>query len=202
MKHSRVVALTLSCSFTAVSLSGCTSENPGKIYKPVYESVKECVADSRSQSDCKDYYNSAVNSHLQNAPRYSSQKDCLAEGSNKCIEVGLPPDSVWLPEMVGFTAQYNPAYLSKTNTSNPNDRIVVEPSNDGDNTFIMVGSYYNSSPTTRLSNGMRASNLQGTSTRVFNSGVTPGSYTSTITTRSGTASVTRGGFGSRGGAGS
>jgi uncharacterized protein YgiB involved in biofilm formation len=201
MKHSRVVALTLSCSFVAVSLAGCGPDTPSKNYKSVYESVKECVADSRSQSDCKDYYNSALNSHLENAPRYVLQKDCLAEGSNKCVEIGLAPDSVWLPEMVGFTAQYNPAYLSKTNTSNPNDRVVVEPSNNGDNTFIMLGSYYNSGSATRLSEGMTAGNLHGTSSRVFNSGVTPGSYTST-TSRSGVASVSRGGFGSRGGAGS
>ena len=196
MKHSRVIVLTLSCCFAATALVSCADPEPPKIYSTVIA----CTKEQRSKEDCTNLYNAAFKEYLEYAPRYGSEAACKKEGSETCLEVGLHPDSIWLPKMVGFTNSGNSLYLAAAGTSNPKDRVVARPTGNDDGSFIILGNYYSYSGGRPygLIEGMYAARTSGTVTRTNALGAKTGSYSSSVRSGPRTGSVSRGGFGSRG----
>ncbi len=163
----------------------------------IYPTVKSCIDDTKSKEDCEGWYNTAFQEYLDYAPRYGSEDLCKKEGSETCLEVGIHPDSIWLPKMVGFTNWSEPLYLASASTSNPNDRVVAKPSRDSNGGFIVLGSYYSGGSAGRpygLSEGMDAARTSGTANRVNAVGV---SRFSSSSSSGRIGSVSRGGFGSR-----
>lgn len=110
MKSSKFIILTL-LTGTALAVSACEGEKPVK-------NLTECVQTGKTQAECQKLMREAEKAHMQNAPRFRTQKECIAEyGKDKCEEVKSSGSSTsfFIPALMGYMMGRNsasPAYMT------------------------------------------------------------------------------------------
>lgn len=107
MKRSRKVALTLMAG-TGLSLSACdtnsSSSSRAVEASHVYRSVEACAASEVYTLDqCEVSYQEALAEHEQGAPRYNTRNLCEQEfGGGSCVSRSTGSGSFWLPFFAGW----------------------------------------------------------------------------------------------------
>lgn len=106
MKRSRRIKLTM-LGASAIVLTACEE----RVETQVYETVEQCLANVEEHpDDCRRDFESARATHVETAPRYTSQADCEAEfGDGRCeagpagqqTEAGQG-GSFFMPVMMGY----------------------------------------------------------------------------------------------------
>ena len=107
MKRSSNISLVLIASLAATtSLSGCGSSHPD--LPPdnggTFANMAECVA-KYDQQTCATAQHIAYQEHLQNAPHYYTQADCIMQyGAGMCQPASVygGAGNIWMPMMMGY----------------------------------------------------------------------------------------------------
>ena len=130
MKRSRQLAL-LAVAQTPWALVGCggvQDAQPQALTKQgFYTSVEACERDGNSAELCRRASQAADTASANDAPRYKSKADCIAEYGELCTEKREAGGGFWMPLMTGFMLSQmlspgrapayldaNPIYRSRT----------------------------------------------------------------------------------------
>lgn len=126
MKRSKAVALTL-MSASAVMLQACDDQN---VEAQVFQDLQGCIdAQELTEAQCREVYQGAVQEHLQSAPRYATEEECIAaHGAEACqAQQTASGGSIFMPLMMGYLAgrmmgggygNPNPLYRDARNPGN------------------------------------------------------------------------------------
>lgn len=124
MKRSRQLAL-LAVAQTPWALVGCggvQDAQPQALTKQgFYTSIEACERDGNSAELCRRASQTADTASANEAPRYKSKAECIAEYGELCTEKQEAGGGIWMPLMTGFMLSQMlspgraPAYLD----SNP-----------------------------------------------------------------------------------
>ncbi|MFC4821111.1 DUF1190 domain-containing protein [Dokdonella ginsengisoli] len=104
MKRSRQLAL-LAVAQTPWALVGCGAQDaqPQAMTKQgFYTSVEACERDGNSAELCRRASQAADTASTNDAPRYKSKADCIAEYGDLCTEKREASGGFWMPLMTGF----------------------------------------------------------------------------------------------------
>lgn len=89
MKRSSRVGLSLMGSLPLL-LSACSAEQEQHNVPTAYDTLSSCMADGNPQARCADALRLAQNDAVQNAPRFTTGRDCEMS-FDKCTEVPAAP---------------------------------------------------------------------------------------------------------------
>lgn len=105
MKRSRQLAL-LAVAQTPWALVGCggaQDAQPQALTKQgFYTSIEACERDGNSAELCRRASQAADTASANDAPRYRSRADCIAEYGDLCTEKREAGGGFWMPLMTGF----------------------------------------------------------------------------------------------------
>lgn len=126
MKRSKAVALTL-MGASAIALQACEENN---VEAQVFQDLQGCIdAKDLTEAQCREVYQGAVSEHVQSAPRYATQEECIAaHGADACQQQTTSSGgSFFMPLMMGYMAgrmlgggfgNPNPLYRDARNPGN------------------------------------------------------------------------------------
>lgn len=103
MKRSKSVALTL-MGASAIVLQACDQND---VEAQVFQDLQGCFdAQELTEAQCREVYQGAVSEHVQTAPRYATQEECIAaHGAEGCqVQQTASGGSFFMPLMMGYFA--------------------------------------------------------------------------------------------------
>jgi uncharacterized protein YgiB involved in biofilm formation len=106
MKRSRSITLTIFSAATAASLAGCDQTPPDTATQ--FDTVEQCVAAGNAADTCKLGFDKALETHVENSPRYADQGSCeAAVDVDRCVQTQVRQKdgswaSVFIPAMAGY----------------------------------------------------------------------------------------------------
>jgi uncharacterized protein YgiB involved in biofilm formation len=106
MKRSRSITLTIFSAATAASLAGCDQTPPDTAVQ--FDTVEQCVAAGNAADTCKLGFDKALETHVENSPRYQDQGSCeAAVDVDRCVKTQVRQKDgtladVFIPAMAGY----------------------------------------------------------------------------------------------------
>ena len=100
MKRSRALTLVLMAPIP-VLLAGCDDTPQDMTRKGFYTDIAACEKDGNAHDVCQKALDSASNLHANNAPKYKTRDECIAEFGELCRE-RTNESGFWSPLMTGF----------------------------------------------------------------------------------------------------